>query len=70
MKKKAILIPNLLGGGAERVASDLYKALKFDYFFLFERKIKYDISNQNIISLEVQSSSNLLKKNLQFYIAL
>jgi hypothetical protein len=48
---KHILINSLSGGGAERVAVNLFKALDFENFFLLEKDIKYDVPKERVIYL-------------------
>ncbi|GBD03697.1 N-acetylgalactosamine-N, N'-diacetylbacillosaminyl-diphospho-undecaprenol4-alpha-N-acetylgalactosaminyltransferase [bacterium HR19] len=48
---KFILINSLSGGGAEKVAVNLFKALIFEKFFLLEKEVKYDIPEEKTIFL-------------------
>jgi len=62
---KAILINSLAKGGAERVAVNLFKALNFDYFVVFDDKdIAYNVPREKIICLGIPPSKNLKAKLL------
>lgn len=64
--KIAFMIPNLLGGGAERVVSELLQNLSesFEkYLILFEKRLAYPVKeNVTVIDLNIPASRNPLKK--------
>ena len=68
-KKKTLLfiIPNLGGGGAERVIANLCQSLEdFEkYVVIFEKEIKYEVK-ANIIHIPLLPSKNLLFRILNF----
>lgn len=49
--RRFILINSLYGGGAEKVAINLFRSLNFEKIFLLEQDIKYEISKEKIIFL-------------------
>lgn len=62
---KAIFIPSIGPGGAERVASNLAKQINFDYLILLDdRNMSYSIPipKERIISLNSPASKNLVRK--------
>lgn len=60
---KAILIPTISKGGAEKVAYNLWKAGLFDYIIVFDGRINaYGIPEKFIINLELPSSVFFLRK--------
>jgi hypothetical protein len=51
--KKVKFIPSLTGGGAERVAVNLFKALNFNYIIVLDdREIYYNVPREKIIFLK------------------
>ena len=65
--KLLFIIPNLAGGGAERVCVNIYKGLKnYEnykiYLVLFQKILKYEITGEEIISMDIKGSSNILGK--------
>uniref|UniRef100_A0A7C4NU86 Glycosyltransferase n=1 Tax=Thermodesulfobacterium geofontis TaxID=1295609 RepID=A0A7C4NU86_9BACT len=75
-KKKIIfIIPNLSGGGAERVCVNIYNELsKYEnyniFLVLFQNIVKYDIPFDNIILINTPGSSSILGKIQNFFIRL
>ena len=62
---KAIFIPSIGTGGAERVAVNLIKKLNFDYLILLDdTHIAYPIPlpKERIISIKSPASQSLIKK--------
>ncbi|GIW65710.1 MAG: glycosyltransferase [Candidatus Parcubacteria bacterium] len=49
--KKFILINSLYGGGAEKVAFNLFRTLDFDKIFLLEKDIKYEVPKEKVVFL-------------------
>jgi glycosyltransferase involved in cell wall biosynthesis len=69
--KLLFIIPNLAGGGAERVCVNIYKGLKnYEnykiYLVLFQKILKYEITDEEIISMDIKGSSNILGKIKNF----
>jgi glycosyltransferase involved in cell wall biosynthesis len=64
--KVAFLIPNLLGGGAERVVSELLENLpdNFEkYLIMFEERIRYSLKNDvKVINLNLPAAKNPIRK--------
>ncbi|GIW66816.1 MAG: glycosyltransferase [Candidatus Parcubacteria bacterium] len=49
--KKFILINSLYGGGAEKVALNLFRSLDFEKIFLLEKDIKYEVPKEKLVFL-------------------
>jgi len=69
--KLLFIIPNLTGGGAERVCVNIYKGLKnYEnykiYLVLFQKILKYEITDEEIISMDIKGSPNILGKIKNF----
>ncbi len=60
--RRFILINSLYGGGAERVALNLFRSLNLEKIFLLEQDIKYEIPKEKIIFL----SNHNIKTNSIF----
>jgi glycosyltransferase involved in cell wall biosynthesis len=69
--KLLFIIPSLVGGGAERVCVNIYKGLKnYEnykiYLVLFQKILKYEITDEEIISMDIKGSPNILGKIKNF----
>jgi hypothetical protein len=69
--KLLFIIPNLAGGGAERVCVNIYKGLKnYEnykiHLVLFQKILKYEITDEEIISMDIKGSSDILGKIKNF----
>ena len=69
--KLLFIIPSLAGGGAERVCVNIYKGLKnYEnykiYLVLFQKILKYEITDEEIISMDIKGSPNILGKIKNF----
>jgi glycosyltransferase involved in cell wall biosynthesis len=69
--KLLFIIPSLAGGGAERVCVNIYKGLKnYEnykiYLVLFQKILKYEIEDEEIISMDIKGSPNILGKIKNF----
>jgi len=69
--KLLFIIPNLAGGGAERVCVNICKGLKnYEnykiYLVLFQKILKYEITDEETISMDIEGSSNILGKIKNF----
>ncbi len=58
-----LLLNSLSGGGAERVAVNLFKALNFEKIFLLEKEVKYEIPEEKIeyLSNHTTKTSSIYK---------
>jgi len=60
-----LLLNSLAGGGAERVAVNLFRKLEFDKIFLLERDVKYEVPKEKLIFLSSHTNkTNPIYKTL------
>ncbi len=60
-----LLLNSLAGGGAERVAVNLFKRLEFDKLFLLERDVKYEVPEEKLVFLSPHTNkTNPIYKTL------